>query len=237
MALPLSNTFETGLADETGIIEANSDDGTAGNPWDDVTFNGGSTGVYDTARALSGTLSGRFDQVTTNGCFITWDTTSIGSVTTIYGRLYVYVTAQPGAAFWFIVPESAGTRNGLIRWNAAGTVSVFDSTLGAATTGSQTVPLNEWVRMEWKLVCHASTGILEFKMFHGHEAAAIETVTKSSANTLAATDTVDIGQTAAFAVGTPWWLDDITLDDTGYPGPSVVSPMIRSQHLDFDYSR
>lgn len=234
MTLPLSNTFETHLADETAISAANSGDGNAGDAFDAVSVGGAGVAVYDTGQRYTGSYAGRFQQDGTNGNFLQWASSSVGSVTQMFGRFYIYVAAQPADSFWIIVPLLTGTRNGIVRWNASGTIDVFDSTLGLAQSGSQTVPLNQWVRFEWRLVCHASAGSFEFKMFRGDSITPVETVTLSGANTLGSSNTIEIGQAVGFATGLTWWLDEIEVNSTEYPGPVerpnlLFRPVFRSR--------
>lgn len=231
MALPLSNTFETGLADETAITDLNSDDGAAGNAWDAVVLVGASAAVYDTARAAHGTLSARITQDGANGALLRW-LASHGAQTEVAGRLYIYRTAHPTPdGQWMILPQNAGgTDLGLVRWDTGGTLTVFDSTLGTSTTSTATVPLNEWVRIEWWLRCRASGatgGFLRASFFHGDDSQPIETV-QVSGNTGTVVEQLEFGQPVGLATGGSFWLDDIRVE---------VPVGSRSQHLDFDYSR
>lgn len=224
MSLPLTNNFETAIADETAITVVNSADGAAGSAFDDLLTGGASTIVYDTARAAHGTLSARMTQDVANGCFLTWST-SVGTPTTVYGRLYIYRTAAPSAGGqWLIHFQLTGTTAAVIIWDDSSQhLRFYDSTLGSLVETTNTVPLNEWVRIEWKLVCSATVGICEMKMFHADSASAIETKTLTSANTLTGVNEINFGQFAGAATGSAWWLDDLVVNSTGYPGPAAVA--------------
>ena len=224
MALPLSNTFETGLADETTITVANSDDGSAGNAFDLVQIGGVGVGVYDAARAAHGTLSARITLDGTNGGFLEWDA-SMGTQTEIFGRVYIYRTATPADDQWLITCRDGSTTAALFRWSTTGKIDVFDSPLSSPATSTNNVPLNQWVRIEWRLLCNATTGIAEAKMFNLDDSSPIETITKSSANTLTQVTQVHIGQFAALASGSDFWLDDMLINNTGYPGPAGTPPV------------
>lgn len=230
MALPLSNNFETGEADETTITTGNSGGGTAGNAFDDVLISGSSTLVYDDARAAHGTLSARMVQDASSGVYVGW-TTSLSGPSEHWGRVYVYFTAAPAVnALWLINPQLASSTAALFRYNTTGKIDIFDSTLSASTSTTNTVPLNEWVRLEWRLLNNTSNGIVELKMFHGDDSSPMETITRTSQNTLTSIDQVVIGQTAALSTGLTFWLDDIEVNGTGYPGPATTTtpPTLRT---------
>src|SRR5215471_1655591 len=117
MALPLLNGCESGGTaggDETTVTAANSGD-PAGNAFDDVTI--GASGVlkYDTARSAHGTYSIRCEQPgTATTTRMRWST-SLGTVTELWGRCYIYQTAFPTSSWQPIrINDSAGTRLALV---------------------------------------------------------------------------------------------------------------------------
>lgn len=226
MALPLSNNFETGLADETGITIANSDDGSAGNAFDDIFFGGAGTGVFDTARAAHGTLSARLTPDTAAPVILRWEAASHGSVTTQYGRVYLYRTAAPVTNHHRVIEpfNASGSANGAVLVTSGQKLRVFDANFSTPADSTTNFPLNEWVRIEWKLVCHATTGSIEAKMFQYDSTTALETISLTNTNTLSEVSRCYIGQTTSESIGAgAFWLDDIVVNSTGYPGPVATT--------------
>lgn len=222
MALPLSNTFETGLADETAITALNSDDGSAGNAFDAVFTGGTGTYVYDTARAAHGTLSARCTPDSSNPINLEWNNTSAGDATDEYGRLYLYRTAWPTPDLHWLVryENSAGTVDAVFGPYADGKIYVYDATLTAPASMTSTLPLNEWVRLEWHITCSDTTGLIEVKMFSGDSTSPIETLTRTNVDTNANARFRYIGHAVTGAnQGSAFWIDDVALSATGYIGP------------------
>jgi hypothetical protein len=223
--LLLSNSFETAIADGTTITVANSDDGDAGDAFDQVGIGGAGTVVYDTARAAHGSRSAELTQDAANDIYFRWST-SQGTLTEVWGRLYIYRTAHPSNNLWLIRPQDAGTTACLAQWLAAGQLRLFDSNLGSSVTSSASFSLNTWMRLEWHLVCHPTAGLWEVKMFLGDDITPVETVTFSSADTITQVTEVQIGQTTTLAGGSAFWLDDLALSTNGYIGPAVLPVLV-----------
>lgn len=221
MALPLTNSAEGG-SDETTVTTGNSG-GTSGNAWDVVTTSTGSI-VYDNARAAHGAFSYRF----TNGSPATvmgvrWST-SIGSFTEIWGRLYCYFTAIPTLGNQLVrINQSDSTRLATILPGVAADKKLYVATnlAGGQSSGSIDIAVNQWVRIEFHFIANASTGMIEAKLFNNADSATVtETVTRSGFNTGSAGAHVDFGYGVSANAGEIIWLDDLQVNGTGYPGPA-----------------
>lgn len=215
MALPLSNTFETGVADET-VLNGNSGNGSAGNAFDDVTTGGG-TIKFDTAQAAHGTLSARFDTSTAR-TQVAW-LASMGTQTQIWGRCYFFKATAPTNDFWVIRFEGSGGTNAILA--LGGGLTVFDSVF---TSGGAGVSLtyNQWYRFEFHLLCSATVGVIEAKVFAADATSPLGTGTITNANTQTDVTAVNFGNPADTIDAATFWLDDLQVNATGYPGPSVV---------------
>lgn len=220
-SIPLSNTFETGVADETTITTANSDDGPAGNAFDAVTITGSATLKYDNDRpsGRGGNSSLRFAANSTDTAYVTWNSTSLPASYFQYGRLYVYLTAVPTPSeLWLLNFFSGASPIGVVMVDTSGKLLLYDS-IGNSLQSTNTVPLNTWVRIEWMLSCFSPGGTLEAKMFYGDSVNAIETQTFSNAVIPGKIEEVDFGQYSAASTGLTFWMKDIEVRTDRYPGP------------------
>jgi len=224
--LPFFNNFESGLADETILTEANSSNQAAGTGFYAI-FAGGTGHIkVDTARAAHGTRSVRFDQDTTNGIEMEWDWGSL-YYTELWGRLYIYRTATPTPdPQWFVVWGDGVNPGGIIRCETDGNLGVWDSTFSVFDESSVTIPLNEWVRIEWYIKSHSTRGVVEAKMYHQDQTTVIDTARIENVNTLTEIAGISFGQWAALATGSSWWLDDIRVSNEGWLGPAGDDPSV-----------
>ena len=221
MALPLRNSFETALADETAITTGNSDDGSAGNAFDTVTLGGG-TIVFDTAQFAHGDLSARLISAGSPAAmYFGWESASVGTVTEIWGRAYIYRTAHPSGNQWPIYfADSAAARAGIIYWGNDGSFFVFNSSLGTSDQGEDDWQLNVWNRIEWHLVSSTTVGSLEAKLYEGDSTTVRATASISNTNTLANLQRVYFGDVSAGTATSTTWFDDVVVNAGGYPGPA-----------------
>jgi len=222
MALPLLNSFETVLPDETDLTAVNSGDGSAGNAFDVENIISPSVIKYDNARAAHGNLSARIDHSGANGAYFGWNT-SMGAQTQVWGRLYAYRTATPTPdGLWLVQMQDVGdVTNTLVRWNSDGELHIFDSTLGpVGSSDTVLVPVNEWVRIEWFILCSVTVGVVECKLFQADSTSPLVTFGMTNCNTGTQVVSAIIGGTAATTVGSSTWVDDVALNNTGYPGPA-----------------
>jgi hypothetical protein len=217
VALPLSNSFETGLADETALTIANSDDGAAGNAFDTVT----GTVVLDSAQAAHGTLSARMDTTATAAAAVHWEGTAVGTVTEIYTRIYVYRTAVPAAQQRHMrIRNSSAADTCYSVIHTDGDVYIFDAA-GGFSNMTTDLPLNQWVRLEYHLIAHATAGTWEVRMYSGDSATLLDSVSRSSVNTGSDISQVRMGSTTVVNAGV-FWIDDVAAATTGWIG-AVVS--------------
>ena len=90
----LSNDFNEGT-NGSDITTGNSGGGVGENAFDSVTTTSAHTAVYSNTAAIHSALSGAFSTTASAGvAMVTWST-SLGTQSTIYGRVYVYMAAYP----------------------------------------------------------------------------------------------------------------------------------------------
>ncbi len=123
-----------------------------------TTFSGSGTRAFSTAQAKEGTRSAFFDSL--SSAFVATITKSFVAVTgqSIFARWYCYMPAIPATNTSIVRFSSGGAAVCTIRQNAAGTVSLMNGTSVAGTSGS--LPVGQWVRMDWTVRLGLSTQTL-----------------------------------------------------------------------------
>ena len=208
----LTNSFETGLSDETAITAANSDDNGAGNAFDAI----GGECLFDTLRAAHGSLSMKCVVDAIEVANIDWST-SIGTISELYVRAYLYMTAFPTSTMRLIrTKNSSAVDVSYVQIGNDGTIYNVDATsFNSMTT---LLPINEWVRFEWRLLASVTVGINHLKIFHHDSLTLIEEQIRTTVNTGVDVDVLAIGNPTTSNVGT-FWIDDLEANDIGWPGP------------------
>ena len=171
-APPLTNNFETQIADGTVITTANSDDGTpsAGDAFSAIT----GSPTFSTTQAHLGTLSMRIDTTGTYAeTHAAW--TGLGSITTsVWFRAYVYLTAFPVATVLrlFTARTAANANSGFLSMTTAGKLQGLNAAQSGTgqTIATVAIALDQWVRIEWRVVSSATVGELEWWLYNNPEA-------------------------------------------------------------------
>lgn len=218
----IRNNFEGGTSGVT-VTVANSG-GVSGTALDLVNIGTGATCAYDNTRAHGGTLAVKMATgATAATTFIEWKT-GVGTLTTMWGRAYIYMTANLLGQSRLFEARSATLVAGTVRIETTGKITAGGTT-GTAVTTVAAVALNQWVRVEWKMIASATVGQVEIKLFNNADSVTpTETVTSAATlNTKATFDEYKFGPSASVATFGPAWLDDIGISPTGYMGPAVIT--------------
>jgi hypothetical protein len=208
------NSFEGGSSGTT--ITAGNSGGASGTAFTSVT----GTCTFDNAQVMHGGLAAKF-VTSASTAFVQWN--SIGNVTTLWFRLYCYLTANPAASVRVCsFQTSAATRCGTLSISTAGKLLFVDSAGTTQLTSTNSVNLNGWTRVEGFITGSATVGQEEFRLFLTPDSGiATETLTSAaSLNTSGTLDQAVFGQNASASV--TYWLDDIGVTDQGYLGPAAV---------------
>ena len=217
----LRNNFETGLADETAITVANSDDGTAGNAWDAHSFASGGTGVYDTGIVAHGTLAGKFIQGANDVCYVEW-AASMGTKIEVYGRAYNWQPSTDEDNRYAVQFMNGGSVAAVIYLSLLPgdrRFYVFNADFAANQVSTLDFPEDQWVRLEFHLVCHATLGEIHAKVFLGDSTTLYDEARLQNTNTLSQITVSRFGQ-ANTRIGN-FSMDDIELNDIGWPGAAI----------------
>ncbi len=214
----VNNTLEGGTNGST-LSVANSG-GASGSPFDVVTIGTGATFVFDTARAAHGAKAAKISTGSTAALADAQWTGTLGNQTEIWGRIYVYLTALPAAPINIITISNGPTVEGSVNVTAAGKVAIVDGASGTAT-GTVTVGTNQWVRIGFHLLANGNNGAVDAKLFNTMDAtSSSDSVSIASASTSQKFTTYGLGLTTARANVTAFWVDDLQINNTGWPGPS-----------------
>jgi hypothetical protein len=223
MAPPLYNGFETGTSGTT--LSAGSGGNTAGggiNYLDGITAGTGTTVAFSNAFAAHGSLSAKIATGSTaTAAYMEW-AASLGTVTTHYGRAYLYLTAAPGTSDAFIrFQDSTGAHAAGVQLTTAQHIVLQDATSASVHTFATTVSTGTWWRVEWELISGAGTGQITVSLYALDSATATETYTSSASQALGANcASVRIGWTGSHASQPAVYVDDIGISTSGFLGPA-----------------
>lgn len=213
-----TGTFETGVLGNT-VSAADPGSATA---WNTVSTDVNGTLTYSNTQAYQ-TLSCQIIlSATPSTPFVEWNSATIGSsLTNVWGRIYYWTSGLPNTAAFPVRGFSGGSRAWEIFLDSLGHVNVRDN--GGTTRGTGSVAFNvaSWFRMEFNMTSSASNGFMEVKLFNNPDSTSpSETITSSGAfSTLTKTDEVRWGENQSNNASRTLYMDNILLNDTGYPGP------------------
>jgi hypothetical protein len=220
----LSNTFEGG-ANGTAITPANSG-GASGSAFDAVSTATGAVAAYSSGRAAEGTLSALFSTNAIAGvAVVEWNSTSLGAGwPVLFGRACVNLSAYPSGADNNVAKfaGASGARGGGIMIASSGQLRIQNAAFGEVPNGP-TIPLNQWVRLEWQIVCGAAgAASATLRYYDAIDAATPAATLTDSAGQYGAGGVISdaqFGWTVGLANQPQMWLDAIGLSPSGYLGP------------------
>jgi hypothetical protein len=209
--LKLANSLDGGT-DGVAISPANSGGG-SGDAF--TSFSGGGFGpTYSNLVTHRGALAMR----TTPGgnSYVIW---SVGATRSPYCRFYLYIPTGS------LPPATVGLiANGVAA--AVLSVSATGALVSGTATSTNTVPLDQWVRIE---MYGPANGNNITRLFLSPEATSpTETITNSAVSVNYTN--VAIGPRAATLPG-PWYLDDLAISEVDWLGPLAAPPVPRNIHL------
>lgn len=237
MAFRLVNTFEGGTASGTLSAGSGGNSGTlSGNLFDTAQVTGGATISYDNVRFVHGSRSLRFTTpLSAQNAWVRWTEGSVTTTTstTAYCRMYLRIESLPSSDCRLIIFGDAGGLHLLaaINLRADGKFDLLDTNAAVLTTSTTVLALNQWHRIEAKVVSNAGAGSLDVKIFNPANlegGTANETVSFSAANTNgSAVQWFNLGPSNG-AANLIMNVDSLELTDLGYPAP--FAPPVPSQY-------
>jgi hypothetical protein len=215
----LSNNAEGGTSGTT-VTPGNSG-GASGNPWDNISIGGAASLTYDNTFAAHGGLSYKVSTgATVTTALAEWNA-SFGTLTTVYFRMYVYLTtAATPSAFRPFVARSGASHAASVLINGTTLSLSYSPAFNGAGAFTTPVPLNQWVRIEGFITGDASAGAVSASLYTSMDSTdAVETHTFTGLNTTGALTQYWFGQNNSSANSGPFWMDDLAASPIGYIGP------------------
>ena len=225
MAL-VANTFEGGTNNTTLTAGAGGNSGGAsGDYFDQVTIGTGCIVQFSDVQKYGSMAVRLASRATSASALVSW-VASLGSFTETYGRGYFHIAAASVPAVGVVMDaRDATTRSCGIRIRTDRKLELIDSGSSLRATSTNLVPLNAWFRLEWRVICHATTGSLVCRIYNSPDSGTpTEEFSFSNFNTLAAADRVRLGNATAT---TNWpsstgflYLDNLVMGAADWLGPA-----------------
>ncbi|TVZ01277.1 hypothetical protein EAS64_33910 [Trebonia kvetii] len=224
----LSQDYESGT-NGTTITTGNSG-GTGRNAWDLVSATNGATVQYSSAQAANGALSGAYTTSGTAGVAYTqWSSSSVGSQPVIYGRTYVYLTANPTTDTNIVEFWNGGTFGGGVMIANSGQLRLQNASFGEIG-GGPTMPTGQWFRLEWTINAGApgvaSATVNWYNSPNGTAVSGTVTDTGGQYGTSGVISETHWGWCSSHASQPTMYLDNAALSTTGPLGPVGAPPAV-----------
>jgi hypothetical protein len=219
----LLNGFDGG-SNGSAIVAATSGY-SAGVAFDSIAVTNGATAVYSSAQAAHGPLSGAFTTAATAGTsYVTWAASVGGAQPALYGRVYVYLTADPVADTNIVSFYNGGTFGGGVMVASSGQLRIQNASFGEVG-GGPTLPLGQWFRLEFAFTAGPAGAASATVNYYASPDSA--TITSTLADTAGAygsaggINTVNWGWTSPNASQPALYLDSVGVSSSGYLGPDL----------------
>lgn len=179
-----------GLADTTTLTTSNTS-GPAGTAFNAVV----STVTASTTHAAHGTRSTKYASSAVSTCS-GQDTSTLGTLTVVRGREYVWIDGAPPANLRIGQADSAGALACGVGMSTGRLLRLNDSTSTQMAIGTVAIPTGQWVRIEWRMVASATVGSASAKVWFSADSTGSPDDSISSAasfNTKASFDRYQLG--------------------------------------------
>lgn len=224
----LLNSFEGGTSGTT--ISTGNSGAASGTAFNYVNINGGAALAYDNTHAAHGSLSARFTSSATPGApYLQWST-ALGTQTQVWFRAYLYFASNPANQHSVVDLINGGNLCSRVNITIAGKLIATDTTGSAIFTTTNSIALNQWVRIEGYVIASATVGQVQLKLFN-----VPDSVTPTETQTSAATQNTYTSMAdynfgvAVNTANVAFWMDDIGLSSTGPIGPVPSAVKVRTR--------
>lgn len=221
----LLQSFEGVTPSGTTVTTGNSGVGTD-TAFDAVTIGGSSTFASSNAQAAHGSLSATVTGAATESAYGQWST-AMGTTTSLWGRMYCYFASLPtGTVRLFAALNTASSASAAVQMGTNGKLSVLDSSSATVQTGPTVIATAQWIRIEWAMVFSATAGSVQIQYYSSQDSSSVDqTITTTALNTNSQATLYRFGRAASATAATgAFFIDDLNLNDTGYPGPLTAPP-------------
>jgi hypothetical protein len=195
-----------------------------------VALGTGATAIFDNTRSLTGSQCATINTGTSSSTVKMTMTSPYSGATQTF-RVDVYLTANPAAAFNFLFcSTSASALCARYHINSNGTIGIDTVTGNNIVTTTNSIPLNQWVRIEGTITGNSSTGQASVSIFPDPTGSAIETVTTNALqNTSGIPNLFQFGVTNSGLTNYAYSINDIAIANGAGPvgNPFVTYPFWR----------
>lgn len=192
----------------------------------------GATLVYDTTVFANGTSSVKITQ-STGAVFAQWSSTTLGSLTDHYGEIYLYLTALPSASNHIVSGVTSGSVQGwAIDVTSTGTVILRNAANTNVKATTSTLPLNQWVRLEWHITQASGTGTFQLQVYTAANGTSVTEDTGVITSDYGLnTSSVQVGAKLTGTATMPaFYVDDVAIATGAWIGPQgsavVANPTV-----------
>lgn len=191
-----------------------------------VALSSGVSATFDNSRAAHMTQSALMNSGASAGTAkLTINTPYVTATQSC--RLHLYFTANPGGSTTFLyVGITAGTLCARFHVNANGTIGIDTATGNNIVTTTNSIPLNQWIRVEVWVTGSATVGQASLSLFTNIDSStALETITTSAVqNTTGVPGLFQFGITNVTLANNVLSIDDIAIDQGSGPiGPAPAA--------------
>lgn len=161
-------------------------------------------------------------------------------ISTVYLRFYVYLPALPAASTRLCHLNNITAVSWSMGVRSDGRLSIRDSTSAQMSISTLALPVGRWARIEARVVSSATVGTSTIKIFTEADSPypAETAVSAATFNTRPASS--DFKQVRFGIVDTAianymYYLDDLAMSDSGYPGPAdpaATASLLRSNNAE-----
>lgn len=221
-----TNSFESGQPSGTAISNANSGGG-AGRAIDTTA----GTVTYDTAHVHGGTLAMKVDMAAGTTSQVRWLDVADQAGTVGYIRFYLYLTALPSQNLSVAYITDHGNLFLIrVRIRPTGIIDLIDQGVQILGTTTNAVAIGQWVRVEVKVTCSATTGVGQIRIYNSPESL---TPTEDLTTTVSPANTGStkpggwrFGGLTTTAASDVFWIDDVASSDVDWIGPTATSGLL-----------
>src|SRR5579859_4052231 len=226
----LFNGFEEG-ANGTTITTANTGNA-QDNAFDIVNIATGGTNRFSGLYQAHGTMSGLVATAATAAPTNFGWSTSLGTQTTLFGRVYIAIDTGTIASDAIVRFQNGATYGGGIQLTSAGKIAIQNAASAITATSTTVIGTGGiWARIEWQLVCGgAGSASLVVKIAYYatgsyDNATFTETLTDNTSafGSAGSINEVLFGWGGSHANQPNLYFDDVAVSSTGFLGPAVLA--------------
>jgi hypothetical protein len=221
---PITSPAQLNSANGTNGVAASAGNsgGTAGTAFDIITITAGGSISYDTSQKVEGTASLHVVSAGVSA-FVGWSAAVLGTLPELYGRFYIKIPAYPSNGGSIARISNNGTTQVSFNITNTGLIRIRNAAGNALASGNAKIPLNTWVRFEFRVLADISNGIAESRLYVDKDSTLpSESLIATALPIDASVDQATFGLITNATAGDVLWIDELATD-SGWIGPVAVA--------------